>query len=105
MPRRGSLLAHQLFLAPVAPPPGAFGRTGSQCFVSLGSVQRCCLVVAGSPGWQAVEVPRRSSRGRRKVIEDQLESVVQKSAWEQNIQNFALPTSFIPWSVEEGCGR
>ena len=81
---------HPLFLAPAAPPPEVFGRTGSQCFVALGSVQRCCSVVAGSPGWLAVgkvvEVPRRSSRGRRKVMEDQLESVVQKSAWEQNIQ-------------------
>ena len=88
MPRRGSLLAHQLFLAPVPPPPEVFGRRESQCFVALGSVQRCCLVVAGSPGWQAagkaVAVPRRSSRGRRKVMEAQLESVVQKSAWEQN---------------------
>ena len=90
MPRRGSLLAHQLFLAPAPPPPEVFGRTGSQCFVALGSVQCCCLVVAGSPGWpavgKAVAVPRRSSRGRRKVMEAQLESVVQKLAWEQNIQ-------------------
>ena len=90
MPRRGSLLAHLLFLAPVVPPPGAFGRTESQCFVALGSVQHCYSVVAGSPGWlavgKAVEVPRRSSRGRRKVMEAQLESVVQKTAWEQNIQ-------------------
>ena len=84
MPRRGSLLAHQLFLAPVPPPPEVFGRTGSLSFVALGSVQRCCLVVAGSPGWpalgKAVAVPRRSSHGRRKVMEAQLESVVQKSA-------------------------
>ena len=82
---------HQLFLAPAAPPPEVFGRTESQCFVALGSVQRCCSVVAGSPGWQAagkvVVAPRRSSRGRRKVMEAQLESVVQKLAWEQNIQS------------------
>ena len=88
MPRRGSLLAHPLFLAPVPPPPEVFGRRESQCFVALGSVQHCRLVVAGSPGWsavgKAVAVPRRSSHGRRKVMEAQLESVVQKSAWEQN---------------------
>ena len=79
MPRRGSPLAHPLFLAPAAPPPEVFGRSESQCFVALGSVQRCCLVVAGSPGWpalgKAVAVPRRSSHGRRKVMEAQLESV------------------------------